>query len=139
MAMEVKKVNELEENNKVSKLIGMDDAGNMFSAVSEAVVAKALFRSVSKKGYASVFIFAGIAEISTSKGRVVYVYLSEGILLGNTQYYTTDEQGAIDNKKIFVGVIPGAGYLSVDDYTGENLTISISALGFTEEAHSSLL
>lgn len=139
MAMEVEKVNELEENNKVSKLIGMDDAGNMFSAVSEAVVAKALFRSVSKKGSAYVMTFAGIAEISTSKGRVVYVYLGEGILLGNTQYYTTDEQDARDNKKIFVGVIPGSGYLSVNDYTGENLTISISALGFTEEAHSSLL
>ena len=138
MAMEVEKVNELEENNKVSKLIGMDDAGNMFSAVSEAVVAKALFRSVSKKGHASVMIYAGIAEISTSKGRVVYVYLNEGVLLGNTQYYTTNEQDAIDNKKIFVGVISGAGYLSVDDYTGENLIISISALGLSEDAYSQL-
>lgn len=133
MAMEVEKVNELEENNKVSKLVGVTHDGDVVRIAPGNIMAKAMYQQ-ELGDEPNITFYKFIGYISSIKGNVLCVNLGAIFLLGETQHYTTDESDAIKNKKILLTDNTGSGYFEIINYTGEEFSIYASAIGFFEDS-----
>lgn len=132
MAMDMQKVNELTENNKISKLIGMDDAGNLGCIHTGNLIHSLLEKNevlkIRAREHSFGSISTGIASIYVAgKGTALFATIERNVVFfgDNSNFSNREEEGKICLCEIY----GGNDWFEIHNLTDSDITVRLSQFG----------